>query len=157
MYYYVHMKIVIALLSAGFLIGCSTTKSAPTQVVRTTAYSHLERDSLPYGRKNAVGTTLLYGQTRSAAADWSVYPVGTEFRIKGLPNLFRVDDYGSALVGTKTIDLFFPTKKLMRWWGSRNVEIEIVKEGSYVRSREILAPRVRFSHIKRMIASIDRL
>lgn len=89
-----------------------------TRVVRTTAYTHSERDHLAYGPRNAVGTALKYtSSVRSAAADWSVYPLGTTFRIKGQPYLYVVDDYGSALVGTGTIDIYQPNKKLMKEWG----------------------------------------
>ena len=49
-------------------------------LVRTTAYCHKEADSLPYGRLNAAGGTLQYGGTiRSAAADWSRFPLGDPF------------------------------------------------------------------------------
>ena len=66
------------------------------------------------------GTLLKYGAVRSAAADWSVYPVGTTFKIKGLPYTYVVDDYGSALVGTNTIDIFHPSLQSMREWATRN-------------------------------------
>ena len=42
---------------------------AKSYVVKTTAYSHLEGDSLKYGTKNAAGGNLKYGLVRSAAAD----------------------------------------------------------------------------------------
>lgn len=101
-----------------------------TRVVRTTAYTHSERDHLAYGPRNAVGTALKYtSSVRSAAADWSVYPLGTTFRIKGQPYLYVVDDYGSALVGTGTIDIYQPNKKLMKEWGRRYVELTIVRWG----------------------------
>lgn len=151
------MKTIIAFLAL-LLCACQSNKlnyTVTTVPVRTTAYCHLERDSLPYGKKNAIGTNLLYGKTRSAASDWSFMPVGTEFRIKGLPNLFVIDDYGSALVGKKTIDLYFPTKKLMRAWGTRHVEIEIVKMGSFEKSREILTPRRQYAHIRKMLVGLN--
>jgi hypothetical protein len=45
-------------------------------MVRTTAYTHSESDHVQYGRKSAAGNTLKYGsQVRSAAADWSKYPL----------------------------------------------------------------------------------
>ena len=66
-----------------------------------------------------------YGNVRSAAADWSVYPVGTIFQIEGLPYVYQVDDYGSALVGTNTIDLYKPDKATMNAWGVRNVNIRV--------------------------------
>lgn len=128
-----------------------------TRVVRTTAYTHTESDHLIYGRKNAAGTTLRYGpQVRSAAADWSVYPVGTTFRIKGLPYLYVVDDYGSALVGTGTVDLYKPSKPAMNAWGRRNVELTIVRWGSQTRSAEILKDRVHHPHCAQMFSSLLR-
>lgn len=125
-------------------------------VVKTTAYSHVEADSLKYGRKNAFGTELRYDNVRSAAADWSVFPVGTLFRITGQPYTYRIDDYGSALVGTRTIDIYQPTKAGIKAWGSRMVEIEILKWGSYSRSREIMADRSRHPHVRAMLTSINR-
>ena len=125
--------------------------------VRTTAYTCSECDHLQYGSMNAAGTPLRYtSQVRSAAADWSVYPVGTTFRIKGLPYLYVVDDYGSALTGTGTIDIYKPTKDHMNAWGRRNVEIAVVRWGSYARSAEILAKRTHFDHCRQMYVNIQR-
>ena len=127
----------------------------PKKTVRTTAYSHQEADSQPYGRKNAAGTNLKYGKVRSAAADWSVYPMGTVFRIEGEPYIYEVDDYGSALVGTQTIDLYKPTMSSMRKWGVRHVDIEILRWGSFQKSLAILEPRQnKASHVRKMATSI---
>jgi len=127
-----------------------------TRVVRTTAYTHTEADHLIYGRKNAAGTTLRYDRVRSAAADWSIYPVGTTFRIKGLPYLYVIDDYGSALTGTATVDLYKPSKEVMNAWGRRNVELTVVRWGSFNRSAEILKDRVHHAHCRQMFANIIR-
>lgn len=128
------------------------------RVVRTTAYTCTEDDHLEYGSNNAAGTPLRYSnRVRSAAADWAVYPVGTVFRIKGMPQLFVVDDYGSALVGTATIDIYTPSKAHMAQWGRRNVEISVVQWGSYRRSAELLAKRRHFSHCNQMYVAIERL
>lgn len=131
--------------------------SERTRVVRTTAYTCSEDDHLIYGSKNATGTRLRYtNRVRSAAADWSFYPVGTTFRIKGLPYLYVVDDYGSALTGTGTIDLYKPTKDIMNVWGRRNVELTVVRWGSFVRSAEVLKQRDKFGHCRQMLANIIR-
>ncbi len=128
-----------------------------TRVVRTTAYTSTESDHLIYGDKNAVGTTLRYNdKVRSAAADWSFYPVGTTFRIKGLPYLYVVDDYGSALLGTGTVDIYNPTKETMGIWGTRNVEMTIVQWGSFNRSAELLSKRTSYDHCRKMLANIVR-
>jgi len=125
------------------------------RVVRTTAYTHSEGDHLAYGPRNAIGTSLKYtDQVRSAAADWSVYPLGTRFKIKGEPYIYVVDDYGSALVGTGTIDIYQPTRALMRQWGRRIVEIQIIQWGSSQLSMEKLADRTRYRHCARMQAAL---
>lgn len=128
-----------------------------TRVVRTTAYTCTEDDHLIYGNKNATGTPLRYtNRVRSAAADWSFYPVGTTFRITGLPYLYVVDDYGSALAGTGTVDLYKPNKDVMNLWGRRTVELTIVQWGSFNRSAEILGPRTKHAHCRQMLANIVR-
>jgi 3D (Asp-Asp-Asp) domain-containing protein len=127
------------------------------RIVRTTAYTSTESDHLIYGNKNATGTVLRYSdRVRSAAADWSFYPVGTTFRIKGLPYLYVVDDYGSALLGTGTVDIYTPTKDVMNLWGRRNVELTVVQWGSFTRSAELLSQRTSYAHCKQMLANIVR-
>jgi 3D (Asp-Asp-Asp) domain-containing protein len=128
-----------------------------TRIVRTTAYTCSESDHLVYGNSNATGTPLRYtNRVRSAAADWSFYPVGTVFRISGLPYLYVVDDYGSALAGNATVDIYEPTKDLMNVWGSRKVEMTVVQWGSFNRSAEILGKRTSYSHCRQMLANIVR-
>jgi 3D (Asp-Asp-Asp) domain-containing protein len=140
-------------------IKATTSAGTPGQViagVRTTAYTHNESDHIEYGARTAVGTTLKHGQVRSAAADWSIYPVGTVFQIQGDPSLYIVDDYGSALVGTKTIDLYKPSFSSMNRWGTRHVTIQVIKWGSFEKSLAILKPRAsKASHVRKMVASIQ--
>ena len=124
--------------------------------VRTTAYCHSEEDHLRYGRLSAVGRPLRYGMVRSAAADWSRFPLGTRFRIKGQPGvLYEVDDYGSALVGSNTIDIYCPTRGLMNRWGVRNVDIEVVSWGSYSDSLSLMTERSHFPHVRQMVRDIQ--
>ena len=128
-------------------------------LVRTTAYCHKEADSLPYGKLNAAGGQLQYGSTiRSAAADWSRFPLGTRFRIQGQPYEYVIDDYGSALVGTNTIDLYKPTFTAMNEWGARRVPIQIIEWGCFEKSRKVLASRrhVRHAeHVRQMLREIE--
>jgi 3D (Asp-Asp-Asp) domain-containing protein len=132
--------------------------SERTRLVRTTAYTCSEDDHLEYGSMNAAGTPLRYtDRVRSAAADWAVYPVGTVFRIKGMKQLFVVDDYGSALTGTNTVDIYTPCKAHMNAWGRRNIELTVVQWGSYARSAEILSKRTHHPHCAQMYAAINRL
>ena len=124
--------------------------------VRTTAYTHTEADHLEYGRKSAVGTTLKCAQLRSAAADWSIYPLGTRFKIKGDPAVYVVDDYGSALVGTKTIDIYQPTRAAMNKYGTRKVEIQVLSWGSRAKSLAVLKPRAhKAAHVRQMISKLQ--
>ncbi|MCH1409062.1 MAG: 3D domain-containing protein [Verrucomicrobiales bacterium] len=144
-------------------VPLTSVESQPTNqvmMVRTTAYSHLQSDSLPYGRLSAAGNTLQYGdRVRSAAADWSKFPMGTRFVIEGLPYEYVVDDYGSALTGTKTIDIYKPNLAGIRQWGARNVPIRVIEWGSFEKSRKILDGRkhVRHAHhVRKMLSDIEK-
>lgn len=123
--------------------------------VRTTAYTHTESDHLPYGKGCALGTELRCApEYHSVAADWSRFPLGTRFRIRGYDRIFVVDDYGSALVGTRTIDLYFPDAERMKRWGLRFVDLEILSFGSFQESRKILAARAKNRYCLAMLASM---
>lgn len=154
-------------LIAGFaclLTSCVTTterervsqnKPAATgrlQKVRTTAYTHNEGGS---GVKNAIGRRLAGGKCRSAAADWSRFPLGTRFRVVSTGQEYVIDDYGSALVGTSTIDLYKNSRAEMRRWGVRHVDIEVLEWGSREESLKVLRPRHRARIVRRMIASLE--
>jgi 3D (Asp-Asp-Asp) domain-containing protein len=134
----------------------ASLKPGRQMVVRTTAYCHDEDDHIVYGTKNAIGSTLRFGNVRSAAADWSRYPVGTLFRITSQPDVtYVVDDYGSALVGTGTIDIYKPSRKQMNDWGVRHVNIEVIQWGSFQRSVAIMKDRMRWPHVRRMVEDIQ--
>jgi 3D (Asp-Asp-Asp) domain-containing protein len=156
---------VFVLFVAGFLSSCAHSLSGGKTVVpakerisnvRTTAYTHSERSHRRYGRKTACGTQLSSGAVKSAASDWSRFPVGTKFRILQTNETYCIDDYGSALVGTDTIDLYKPSPKAMRQWGVRYVDIEVVEWGSRERSLQILRPRARYKHVRKMIHDLER-
>lgn len=134
-------------------------ESAPRHlVVRTTAYSHQESDSWKYGKKSAAGTQLKHNsKERSAAADWSRFPLGTRFKIKGLPQEYIVDDYGSALVGSDTIDIYKPSMSSMKQWGTRHVGIEVLEWGSFTESERILQSRAsKATHVRTMLKAIQK-
>jgi 3D (Asp-Asp-Asp) domain-containing protein len=121
--------------------------------VRTTAYTHTE----PGGSNNAIGTRLHYGGSEySAASDWSWMPLGTRFRMLETGRTYVIEDYGSALVGRKTIDLYMPTRAQMRSWGVRQVQIDILTWGSKAMSLKLLAPRARHEHVARMCAQLRK-
>ncbi|MEZ5301570.1 MAG: 3D domain-containing protein [Verrucomicrobiales bacterium] len=133
----------------------SPAGAGPRRNVRTTAYTHTEYDHRAYANKTASGSTLRFGQVRSAAADWSRYPLGTTFRIVGQPYIYEIDDYGSALVGKNTIDLYRPSRASMNAWGAKNVEIEILEWGSFAESLKVMRPRSRAPHVRRMVSAIE--
>lgn len=132
-------------------------KKAPTAYgnrisnVRTTAYTHSERG----GGRNAIGQTLSSRNHISAAADWSRFPLGTRFQIVGTQDRYVIDDYGGALVGTNTIDLYKTSRRAVRLWGVRRVDIDILEWGSKQESLKVLAPRRKNGLIRRMIAGIE--
>src|SRR3954462_3667721 len=106
--------------------------------VRPTAYTANE----PGGAHAACGTRLDFGggNTFSAAADWSWLPLGTRFKMKETGRTYVIEDYGSALGGKQTIDLFMPSGAAMREWGVRTVNIEILEWGSRAMSLKMLEP-----------------
>ena len=119
--------------------------------VRTTAYTRKEKG----GIQNALGKYLSGRHVMSAAADWSRFPLGTRFRICSTREEFIIDDYGTALVGSNTIDLYKPTKLEMKRWGVRNVDIDVLQWGSEQKSLEVLAPRNKFPQVQQMLVALQ--
>jgi 3D (Asp-Asp-Asp) domain-containing protein len=151
----------------GFIVaGCSSTRPlpkyqqplarAPIQHVRTTAYTDTESDHVQYSNHNALGSTLQCGTMHSAAADWSRWPAGTIFRIQETGELYQVDDYGWALAGTNTIDLYKPSRSEMNAWGVKRVTIENLEWGDPHQSLAILRQRSHYRHVRRMIDDLER-
>ena len=111
-----HILRLALILVVGLLFASCTTTTKPTAPktgsttaapsrlarVKTTAYTHTERG----GARNAIGRRLSSGGITSASADWSRYPLGTRFRLVSTGQEYVIDDYGGALVGTNTIDLY---------------------------------------------------
>src|SRR5207248_11357170 len=91
--------------------------------VRTAAYTRIEEG----GHRNALGKYLSGRHVMSAACDWSRFPLGSRFRIVDTKEEFIIDDYGTALIGTSTIDLYKPTNLEMKRWGARNIDIDILQ------------------------------
>jgi 3D (Asp-Asp-Asp) domain-containing protein len=150
---------LFALLAMLLLVGCAQnqkhastrpSKTGTTAKVRTTAYTAHE----PGGPRNAVGRRLTTAPVNSAASDWSRFPLGTKFQIMQTGKMYQIDDYGSALVGTNTIDLFHYSNRDMRRWGVRYVDIKIIEWGSPERSLEILEPRTRNRHVREMVVAL---
>ena len=125
------------------------------QKVRTTAYTATERDHRRYGQCSALGTPLKHGCINSAAADWSRWPAGTRFRIRATGEIFVIDDYGWALAGTNTIDLYKPTYASMKAWGVRRVTIDVLEWGNPWTSYLRMIPVKGYRHIHRMLHEIE--
>ena len=153
-------RTLLALCAFASLVGCAAPASPSRKAagkrmrVRTTAYTHTEAG----GSNNAVGTRLRFGGggVFSAASDWSWMPLGTRFRMVENGRHYVIEDYGSALVGRQTIDLYMPTRGIMRNWGVRNVEIEIIEWGSAAMSLKLLQPRAGHRHVGTMVAQLRK-
>ena len=161
------LNLTIALVAICFLVGCAeqsviekplaAVAAANSHLgrmprVRTTAYTRAEIG----GRRNALGTYLSGRHLMSAASDWSRFPLGTRFRIVDTKEEYIVDDYGTALIGTSTIDLYKPTKLEMKRWGVRSVDIDILRWGSEEESLKVLGPRAKHATVRRMIADLQK-
>jgi 3D (Asp-Asp-Asp) domain-containing protein len=91
----------------------------------------------------------------SAAADWGRWPMGTTFRLLSTGQVYRVDDYGWALSGRNTIDLYMANSRDMNTWGARQEPIQILQWGDPRQSLEFLAPRQSYKHVRRMVLELQ--
>jgi 3D (Asp-Asp-Asp) domain-containing protein len=156
-------RFTITATAACLLSSCATTpvqtaktgsagKAGRIQKVRTTAYTAAAAEG---GPRNAIGKRLCGGPVKSAASDWSRFPLGTRFRIVGTNEEYVIDDYGGALIGTDTIDLYKTSRAAMNRWGVRHVDIQITQWGSEAESLKVLRPRQRARIVRRMVASLE--
>jgi 3D (Asp-Asp-Asp) domain-containing protein len=93
-------------------------------------------------------------QIGSAAADWSRWPIGTTFRILSTGQTYKIDDYGWALAGRNTIDLYMSSPADMNNWGVRNEPIQVLHWGDPSQSIEVLRQRQSFKHCRRMMLEL---
>src|SRR5215831_10426511 len=133
----------LVLLSIAF-VGCAT-RSLPKY-----------EPPLPRSQFMKVGTSLTSGRVRSAAADWARWPAGTKFLLLSTGQVYQVDDYGWALSGRNTIDLYCPSAMEMNQWGVRRVTIQILEWGDPWKSYRVLKPRRDYAHVRRMLGEIER-
>ncbi len=91
----------------------------------------------------------------SAAADWARWPAGTTFRVVSTGQVYRVDDYGWALAGRNTIDLYMSSREEMNRWGVRSEPIEVLHWGDRQASLALLAERQSFKHCRRMMLELQ--
>jgi 3D (Asp-Asp-Asp) domain-containing protein len=91
----------------------------------------------------------------SAAADWSRWPAGTTFRLLSTGQMYRVDDYGWALSGRNTIDLYMASPRDMNSWGARTEPIQVLQWGDPKESYRLLQPHQASRHIRRMMLELE--
>jgi 3D (Asp-Asp-Asp) domain-containing protein len=94
----------------------------------------------------------MYG---SAAADWSRWPAGTTFRLLSTGQAYRVEDYGWALSGRNTIDLYMSNQREMNSWGAREETIQVLQWGDPQQSLQFLQSHQNYKHIKRMVLELE--
>jgi 3D (Asp-Asp-Asp) domain-containing protein len=91
----------------------------------------------------------------SAASDWSRFPVGTTFRVLRTGQVYKVDDYGWALAGRNTIDLYMSSKADMNRWGVRHEPIQVMSWGDREASIALLRARAHYKHCRRMLLQLE--
>lgn len=91
----------------------------------------------------------------SAAADWSRWPAGTVFRLLSTGQTYRVEDYGWALSGRNTIDLYMADRRQMDSWGAREETIQVLQWGDPQESLQFLRSHQNYKHIKRMVLQLE--
>lgn len=159
-----YLSLTLTVISGCFFVSCAQHPAVKSHLgaaaanrhrmekVRTTAYTHTEKG----GRRNALGTFLSGRHVISAAADWSRFPLGTRFRIVDTKEEYVIDDYGTALVGTNTIDLYKTSRLEMRRWGVRRVDIDILQWGSETESLKVLGPRMKHRSVRQMVTALEK-
>jgi 3D (Asp-Asp-Asp) domain-containing protein len=139
-------------------------ETVETEVRRVSRSPQLQPFSMPERRttrtaKTRKGRSTSSAQARlvpgSAAADWSRWPAGTIFRLLSTGQTYRVEDYGWALSGRNTIDLYMANKREMNSWGARGESIQILQWGDPEESLQFLRSHQNYKHIKRMVLELE--
>ncbi len=122
------------------------TVSRVRTTTRVTKTTRLVRRATAVARVPVIG---------SAAADWSRWPMGTTFRLLSTGQMYRVDDYGWALSGRNTIDLYMANSRDMNTWGARQETIQVMEWGDPQQSLQFLQSHQDYKHIKRMVLELE--
>jgi 3D (Asp-Asp-Asp) domain-containing protein len=128
----------------------TTTTVTTTRVTKTTKTPVMTR-----GGKRAVAAKNAPPRIGSAAADWSRWPMGTTFRLLSTGQTYRIEDYGWALSGRNTIDLYMANQRDMNAWGARQEPIQVLHWGDAQQSLQILQAHTEHKHIKRMVLELE--
>jgi 3D (Asp-Asp-Asp) domain-containing protein len=124
-----------------------------TRVTTTTTTTRTAK--IVRGKRIVLKTKPQPPKVGSAAADWSRWPVGTTFRLLSTGQIYRVDDYGWALAGRNTIDLYMATQSEMNAWGARAEPIQILRWGDSQESLRLLMSHQDYKHIRRMVLELQ--
>jgi 3D (Asp-Asp-Asp) domain-containing protein len=127
----------------------------PVRVVRvktTTKTTRVTKKSRKVKRAIAVTQPPRIG---SAAADWARWPMGTTFRLLSTGQIYRVEDYGWALSGRNTIDLYMENARDMNTWGAREEPIQVLRWGDPQQSLDFLRTHQDYKHIRRMVFELE--
>lgn len=125
----------------------TTTTVTTTRVTKTTVPTR--------GAKRAIAVSRSPARIGSAAADWSRWPMGTTFRVLSTGQMYRVEDYGWALSGRNTIDLYMANQRDMNAWGARQEPIQVLQWGDREQSLQFLRGHQDYKHIKRMVLELE--
>ncbi|HWY50845.1 MAG TPA: hypothetical protein VNW72_05120 [Chthoniobacterales bacterium] len=125
----------------------TTTTVTTTRVTKATTTTK--------GGKRAVAVIKSPPKIGSAAADWARWPMGTTFRLLSTGQMYRVEDYGWALSGRNTIDLYMANSRDMNTWGARQEPIQILHWGDPQQSLQVLQTHTEHKHIKRMVLELQ--
>ena len=129
----------------------TTTTVTTTRVTKTMKATPV----ITRGGKRAVAVTKVPPRIGSAAADWSRWPMGTTFRLLSTGQMYRVEDYGWALSGRNTIDLYMANQRDMNAWGARQEPIQVLQWGDRQQSLQFLRGHQDYKHIKRMVLELE--
>jgi 3D (Asp-Asp-Asp) domain-containing protein len=126
-----------------------------TRATTTTTTTTTRTVKVVRGKRVVVKTKTQPPKIGSAAADWSRWPMGTTFRLLSTGQIYRVDDYGWALAGRNTIDLYMATPAEMNAWGAREEPIQILKWGDSEEILRFLQRHQDYKHIRRMVLELQ--
>jgi len=130
-------------------------RSSPVRtIVKTTVTTTTRTTRTIRGARRAVAVSKP-PRIGSAAADWSRWPMGTTFRLLSTGQIYRVEDYGWALSGRNTIDLYMANPRDMNAWGARQEPIQILHWGDSQQSLQILQSHQDYRHIRRMVLELE--
>ena len=124
------------------------------KATRVTTTRRVKKTTPVRGAKRAVAASKRT-KIGSAAADWGRWPMGTTFRLLSTGQTYRIEDYGWALSGRNTIDLYMSNRRDMNTWGARQEPIQILHWGDPQQSLQFLQSHTDYKHLKRMVLELQ--